>query len=156
MDGQVFPQGSVNYYQRMLETMGGSERTASFARLFLAPGFGHCIGGSGPAPADTFGALVDWVEHRQAPDTLLANKTDPATGRIVQSRPLCPYPLVGRYAGNGGTDDARQFTCAREFPKVTGCPGEGSKGLSFTRLPHRRETPGSGRPGARTRRGWRP
>jgi feruloyl esterase len=32
-------------------------------------------------------------------------------GKLVRSRPLCPYPLVARQAGSGSPDDAASFAC---------------------------------------------
>ena len=34
-----------------------------------------------------------------------------AVGRIVRTRPLCPYPQTAIYKGTGSTDDAASFTC---------------------------------------------
>ena len=58
-----------------------------------------------------FDAVVNWVEHGQAPDTILATKT--SGGVVTQSRPLCPYPKFAVYTGSGSTDDASNFVCAR-------------------------------------------
>jgi len=40
------------------------------------------------------------------------NDMDPASA-IVRTRPLCAYPLVARYRGNGSTDDDANFVCAK-------------------------------------------
>jgi len=32
-------------------------------------------------------------------------------GKPVRTRPLCPYPQVARYSGNGSPDDAANFAC---------------------------------------------
>jgi feruloyl esterase len=32
-------------------------------------------------------------------------------GQVVRTRPLCPYPQVARYKGNGSIDDAANFAC---------------------------------------------
>jgi feruloyl esterase len=32
-------------------------------------------------------------------------------GKVVRSRPLCPYPQVARYTGEGSIDDAANFRC---------------------------------------------
>lgn len=94
--------------------MGGPAKTSEFIRLFMAPGIGHCGGGPGPAPGGQLEALLKWVEDGQAPDTLLAARRDQA-GKVVRSRPLCPYPLVARYKGSGSTDDAANFGCSANF-----------------------------------------
>ncbi|MEN3356426.1 MAG: hypothetical protein V7637_408 [Mycobacteriales bacterium] len=111
-DQLIFPRGTVDYYQRVLRTMGGPRRTESFARLFLAPGVAHCGGGAGPAPANPLRSLVAWVEHRQAPDTLPATRVDPATNTVTLSRPLCRYPRLARYTGTGDPTRAENFACS--------------------------------------------
>ena len=88
---------------------GGYARTGEFARLFMAPGVGHCGGGNGPQPQALFDAVVDWVENDQAPERILAAKT--SGGVVTQTRPLCTYPKFARWTGAGSTDDADNFVC---------------------------------------------
>ena len=64
---------------------GGYAQTQQFARLFMAPGVGHCGGGSGPQPQALFDAVVNWVEHGVAPDRILASKA--VTGGCSRSVP---------------------------------------------------------------------
>lgn len=99
---------TVDYYERLTKANGGPERVRNWSRLFLAPGMGHCAGGT--AALDTFDALsavVDWVEKGVAPDSLRA------TGRAFpgRSRPLCAYPTYAHYKGTGNADDAANFEC---------------------------------------------
>jgi feruloyl esterase len=110
-DQLIYPEGTIDYYQRVQKQMGGAENTAKFARLFLAPGVGHCGGGPGPAPSGQFEALVRWVEEGRAPETLDAVRRD--AGKVVRTRPLCQFPLVAKYKGAGSTDDASNFQCGR-------------------------------------------
>jgi Tannase and feruloyl esterase len=112
-DQLIFPQGTVSYYQRVQQAMGGPQATDSFARLFLASGAQHCASAAGPAPAAPLNALVTWVEHGTAPTALLGTTVDPATGVITDSRPVCLYPRFARYTGHGSTTVASSFTCAR-------------------------------------------
>jgi tannase/feruloyl esterase len=112
-DQIIFPQGTINYYQRVQQAMGGPAATDSFARLFLAPGAQHCASAAGPAPADPLGAVVNWVQHGKAPASILGTLANPVTGAVTRSRQLCMYPLVARYTGHGSTNDARNFTCAQ-------------------------------------------
>jgi hypothetical protein len=111
-DQLIFPQGTLQYYQRVVDAMGGTSKTEDFARLFLAPGVGHCAGGAGPAPADALGPLVDWVERGRAPKVLDAIRRD-ATGAIVQTRQVCLYPQIAVYRGRGDVQSASSFTCRR-------------------------------------------
>jgi hypothetical protein len=108
-DPLIFPRGTLNYYQRVLEANGGIEQVQDFARLFMAPGVGHCAGGAGPNPVGTFEAVVNWVENGVAPDQIMASRN--LTGGMVRTRPLCPYPKIARWTGNGSTDDAANFVC---------------------------------------------
>ena len=111
-DQLIFPQGTVQYYERVKAVMGGAASTEEFARLFLAPGVAHCAGGPGPQPADPLNALVDWVEQGHAPDTLTGVNRD-ATGTVSRSRPICMYPKVATYQGTGDINDAANYTCRR-------------------------------------------
>jgi tannase/feruloyl esterase len=111
-DQLIVPEGTIDYYDAVTQALGGGyKHTQEFARLFMAPGNGHCGGGNGPQAQGLFDAVVNWVEHGQAPDTILATKT--SGGVVTQSRPLCPYPKFAVYTGSGSTDDAANFVCGR-------------------------------------------
>ena len=45
LDPSVFAKNSVNYYQSVVNAMGGVAQTDDFFRLFMAPGVNHCGGG---------------------------------------------------------------------------------------------------------------
>jgi hypothetical protein len=109
VDSLIFPRGAIDYYERVLDRMGGPERVQKFARLFMAPGVDHCFGGPGPNVFDMFAALVAWVEKEQAPDRIIASRIE--NGQVTRTRPLCPYPAVATYKGTGSTDDAGNFAC---------------------------------------------
>jgi hypothetical protein len=111
-DPLIVPEGTIDYYDAVTKRLGGGyDRTRQFARLFMAPGVGHCSGGAGPQPQGLFQAVVDWVEKDRAPDTITASK--PVAGGGTQTRPLCMYPEVAKYVGRGSTDDAANFVCSR-------------------------------------------
>jgi hypothetical protein len=112
-DQYIFPQGTINYYQRVRQAMGGPAATDSFARLFLAPGAQHCASAAGPAPANPLAAVVNWVQHGKAPVSILGTITSPVTGAVIRSRPLCMYPLIARYTGHGSVNEARDFSCVQ-------------------------------------------
>ena len=109
MDPVVPPQDTAAYYEGVVKTMGGLEKTREFFRFFAAPGMGHCSGGPGPNTFDALGALEQWVEHGAAPDRLIASHV--TGGKVDRTRPLCPYPQVARYKGTGSIDEAANFTC---------------------------------------------
>jgi hypothetical protein len=143
-DAAVAPRDAIDYYNQVQQFMthypdprvdGGSASTDLFYRLFMVPGMGHCWDGVGPS---TFGnrelptagipqdpdhdvvlALDKWVDQGVAPDRMIATKTndaDPTAGpsKGAMTRPLCPYPKVGRYTGTGSTSDAGNFQCVSD------------------------------------------
>jgi feruloyl esterase len=101
------PLMGVRYYEAVQKKHG--KDTGDFARLFMVPGMAHCGGGVGPDRNDAVTAVIDWVEKGKAPDSLLASKV--TNGAVVRTRPLCPYPQVARYRGQGSIDDAANFSC---------------------------------------------
>ena len=108
-DQLIVPEGTIDYYKRVTETVaGGNYATVQqFARFFIAPGVGHCGGGNGPQPQNLFDAVVNWVEKGTVPDSVTA------TGKAFpgRSRPLCAYPKHAQYKGQGNTEDAANFEC---------------------------------------------
>jgi hypothetical protein len=111
-DQLIFPRQAIDYYERVERAMGGPERAGQFARLFMAPGVEHCRGGAGPSEFDGLGPLVQWVEHATAPESVVA--THRTNGVVDRTRPLCRYPMVARWSGQGSTDDAANFSCTGE------------------------------------------
>ncbi|MEU8349236.1 tannase/feruloyl esterase family alpha/beta hydrolase [Streptomyces sp. NPDC048845] len=57
-------------------------------------------------------AVVNWVEHKKAPTTLLG-VGEGSNGETGMKRPLCLYPLAARYKGHGSWNDAGSFVCAK-------------------------------------------
>jgi feruloyl esterase len=108
-DPQISPGNSVEYYQRVVEKLGGASRVHGAYRLFMAPGMAHCGGGDGPNTFDMLGALEQWVEQGKAPDQITAARSK--GGAVDRTRPLCPFPQVTKYTGAGSTDEAANFVC---------------------------------------------
>jgi feruloyl esterase len=54
-------------------------------------------------------AMVDWVEKQKAPESMVASRV--VDNKVVRTRPLCPYPQVARYTGQGSIDEAANFRC---------------------------------------------
>ena len=106
----------------------GAKTADQFVRLYMVPGMQHCGGGPGP---NSFGAgaaatgdprhnmsaaLEHWVEDGVAPEEIVATRYKPGVNppAVERTRPLCTWPLVARWKGSGSTDDAANFTCAKE------------------------------------------
>jgi len=119
-DPLVSSQSSIDYYTRTAHLLGGDAATQQFHRLFMVPGMGHCIGiGSvngitGVSPranpplltaGQMYNALVDWVEHGNAPTTITVTTADNTV-----SRPLCMYPKKLTYV-SGDVNAAASYTC---------------------------------------------
>ncbi len=106
-DAILQPMAGVNYYEQALGKNGPG--TTGFFRLFMIPGMPHCSGGACPDQHDPVTAVVEWVEKGKAPESILARQVE--KGKVVRTRPLCPYPKVARYSGEGSIDDASNFSC---------------------------------------------
>jgi len=104
------PQNTINYYNEVAKKLGGKQD--DWMKLFLMPGVGHCGGGVGPDHADWLGAMEKWRESGTASTQITATRSAGRGGQTEMSRPLCPYPQVAKYSGNGSTDDAKNFGCA--------------------------------------------
>jgi feruloyl esterase len=108
-DPQISPSNSTQYYNRVVQAMGGARAVDNSYRLFMAPGMGHCRGGEGPNTFDAVAALEAWVERGQPPNQIIASHA--TNGVVDRTRPLCPYPQVAAYTGSGSTDEAASFVC---------------------------------------------
>jgi len=106
-DSILQPMMGVNYFEQAMAKNGPD--TPQFFRLFMAPGMEHCGGGIGPDRHDSMTAIIDWVEKGKAPDSLMASRV--VDKQVVRTRPLCPYPQVARYSGQGSIDEASNFRC---------------------------------------------
>jgi hypothetical protein len=115
-DPLVSPYAMAEYYDQVLDFMG-EETTEKFYKLYMIPGLFHCGGGLGCANDDgLFDALVDWVETGIEPGAIVGSRFDGRT------RPMCLYPEVARYLGEGDIEDAANFTCVRVIPAEVQMP----------------------------------
>lgn len=126
-DQLIMPQGSLNYFDRLAQRMGGINQLQGFNRLFFIPGFGHTgsfnltgsIGLNGtvtpasvvplPQPAtgrdEMFNALRAWVEKGMAPERI---ELTAASGLL--SLPICSHPQKPVLTGTN-PDVAASYTC---------------------------------------------
>jgi feruloyl esterase len=113
-DTALTPLMTINYYESVLTLMGKKE-TDDFLRLYMIPGMFHCGGGVGcfDRSGDVvklLHAVSDWVEKGVAPQVLVGSRI--VDNKVVRTRPLCPYPTVEKYNGNGDINNAENFVCA--------------------------------------------
>jgi hypothetical protein len=143
-DAAIAPRDSIAFYEKVEAFLKrypdprSSQPTdiQAFYRFFMVPGMQHCTGGPGAvsfgnddiaalkatpddADHDILLALDRWVTGGVAPDRIIA------TGRIGAdtksgsegtrlTRPLCAYPAVAHYKGQGDTNAAENFECLQE------------------------------------------
>jgi feruloyl esterase len=99
-----------------------------FYRLFMVPGMGHCTGGPGPtsfgndapeagtpidADHNVLLALDRWVTQGVVPEKLIGSGKSGGAAPVKITRPLCPYPKVARYKGQGDSNAADSFECVK-------------------------------------------
>jgi len=106
-DPDINPLSTIDYYDSVKAISG--EETEDFYRLFMVPGMFHCSGGPGPSHFDGMTPLINWVEKGIKPERIEAAHM--RSGGITYTRPLCPYPEVAKYGGNGDTKDSASFAC---------------------------------------------
>ena len=119
----------IEYYERVVQAQGGDlTATQNFFRFYQVPGMGHCASITGGPGVGDFGQsyspyvpkdqahdillkLVDWVENKNAPDSIVATKyADPAGTTVAAERPLCTYPKLPTYQ-SGDATKASSFQC---------------------------------------------
>jgi feruloyl esterase len=110
------------WYRRLGRGSGSGGHADEFARVFPVPGMGHCSGGPATDQADYITPLVAWVEQGKAPSSIVAtargpgnpggrNADVPPSWSAARTRPLCAYPAVARYSGNGDVEQAASWRC---------------------------------------------
>jgi feruloyl esterase len=114
---EVIPvQGTLNYYHRLAERMGGAANVNGFYRMYLVPGAGHggplgAANGDANPPAvvdHMYAALRDWVEKGIAPGRMEITSAKP--GPTAATHPLCPLPQKIVYK-RGSPLVASSFAC---------------------------------------------
>ena len=117
-DELIMPQGTVNYYQRVMSEMGGLDAVTSFYRLYLVPGVGHGSpnGTSNPSANPPvvpdglmYELITDWVEKGTAPDRV--DLTSPSSTPVEKSLPMCVYPKKPVHK-TGSPFKAASYSCA--------------------------------------------
>ncbi len=113
---------TVQNYERYAAypTNGGLKKVQNNVRLFMADISGHCFGNDAPTwqtpgqpgyseDGDLLKLMIKWVEDGKAPDRVLASQV--RDGKVIRTRPLCPYPARPKYKGSGSIDDEKNFIC---------------------------------------------
>ncbi|KAI0549020.1 putative ferulic acid Esterase/Feruloyl esterase [Xylaria curta] len=140
-DGLVPMRGSDLYYDRVVDKMGGNmTATQEFFKYFMVPGMQHCwttavdapwafgaasqasllgndtwsVPGFKDAQHDILLALMDWVEKNITVNQVVATTWKQSlnvSSGVLKQRPLCPYPQMARWDGDGDPNDAQSWSC---------------------------------------------
>ncbi len=89
-DSVVPFHASVDYYERVVERLGGLEQTRAFFRFYVVPGLAH---GGGPGvnqPPNLLEVVRAWREKGPAPDALPGRHAE--NGKTLWEMPIYPYP----------------------------------------------------------------
>jgi feruloyl esterase len=125
-DVLIMPQGSINYYERVVREMGELRAVKRFYRLFLVPGMTHGLGNGTPNPTanpplpasvgpsgttQLYDVLTDWVEKGIAPTRIDISSAVTPAFPVAKSRPICAYPKKATHVG-GDINVASSYLCA--------------------------------------------
>ena len=105
----LVPAGAVVDYFGRVQASLGKATAARSVRLYMVPGMIECNGGPGTDTFDMLSVMRGWVERGEVPAAVTASRVE--YGKVVRTRPLCPYPQVATYKGSGSTDEAGNFSC---------------------------------------------
>lgn len=115
-DNLITYMDGKNYYESVIDRMGGLEKTTDFFRYFHVPGLGHGFGGRGlqeigslialksmryEREYDALASLIAWVEEGVTPDVLYpaAFVDGKLSNDVDYVRPVYPYPYETEYIG---------------------------------------------------------
>ncbi len=108
-DPALNPLNTIDYVEAATKRVGPA-RAASI-RLFMMPGLTHCALGE-PGSADFFdsnGEIDKWLDGAPAPEQIEAAHYE--NGKAVRTRPLCAFPRMPVYKGQGDVEAASNWDC---------------------------------------------
>ena len=120
-DGLIPYGNSVNYYESVVAKLG-ADAVKDHAALYLVPGMSHCAGGDGASEIDWIGALERFDASGKPLVPLAASHSArqfgppgaPAAPGKAFTRPVCLYPQLARYKGQGDETDSASWECAAQ------------------------------------------
>ena len=101
-DPLVLPDQAVDWYESVVDEMGGVSEVDPFLRLFMIPGKGHCweMPAAAPDRFDPITVLDNWVEYGRAPRQLHVSALDAESSAVPESV-VCPYPFAPVHLRDG-------------------------------------------------------
>jgi len=116
-DGLIPYGNTVNYYDSVVKKLG-ADAVRDHVALYLVPGMSHCAGGEGASDIDWIGALERFDASGARGSLAARHPIAPAgafggpTGTTPFTRPVCAYPQIAKYKGQGDQADASNWDCA--------------------------------------------
>jgi len=124
-DVLIMPQGSIQYYNRVVAANGDLKHVQKFYRFFLIPGMTHGLGngttnpnanpplprGAATGTQQLYDVLTAWVEQGIAPTRIDISSAVTPTFPVAKSRPICLYPTKAKYTG-GDVNVASSYICS--------------------------------------------
>ncbi|KAF1920269.1 Tannase/feruloyl esterase [Ampelomyces quisqualis] len=137
-DGLIPPKSTTQYFEDLRTAASGT--AINFSRYYQVPGMHHCwtsdndgtrylapwmFGGIGQqnyatvaqtesilgkSDSDMLTALMNWVEGKGAPNSMLATTWNTST-TVFRKRPICPYPQRAENTDQGNIDSPNSWTC---------------------------------------------
>lgn len=129
-DPHISPINTIAYYTAVNQLMG-TEKTGTFAKLFLFPGMYHCGMGDGPSEFDLLTPLMRWTESNLAPTVLVAH-TMTAPPFKMNGRPPADLPPMPDFMKNKVADKTRVIFAYPDHAVYKGS-GNPSDPASYTR-----------------------
>ena len=108
-DGLIPANNTIDFYNELHDHVS-EQVAAEQLRLFMIPGMGHCAGGPGPHVFDVLGMVDELAQGAAMPDRIIVHNP---TNSVTRTRPLCRFPEVAVYTGEGSSDEAANFVCQK-------------------------------------------
>jgi feruloyl esterase len=117
-DGLIPYRNTVSYYDSVVQKLG-AEAVRDRVALYLVPSMDHCAGGEGASAIDWIDTLERFDSSGKPPSSLAASHLvlagfpgAPSTPGKPFTRPVCLYPQIAKYRGQGDAADAANWECA--------------------------------------------
>lgn len=118
-DSLIKPAGSVHYYNRVLQTMGGLAQVQDFYRFYQVPAMFHGFSNGSanananpplPTNAQLYASLTNWVEKGIAPERLEMISAITPLDPVAKTYPLCLYPKKAVFV-SGNPKVTSSYSC---------------------------------------------
>ena len=89
-DSVVPYHASIDYYERVMERLGGLDKVRSFFRFYVVPGLSHGVGPGLNQRPNLLDPVRAWREQGIVPEALMGRHAE--GGKVTFEMPIYPYP----------------------------------------------------------------